>query len=34
MIRFPWGSDMPDSLIDDMADRVKAALKDLRGGTA
>jgi len=30
MISFPWWSDMPDSLIDDMSGRVKAALTDLR----
>ena len=32
MISFPWWSDMSDSLIDDMAGRVKSALEDLRGG--
>ena len=31
MISFPWWSDMPDSLIDDMASRVKSAIADLRG---
>ena len=31
MISFPWWSDMSDSLIDDMANRVKSAIGDLRG---
>ena len=31
MISFPWWSDMPDDLIDDMAERTAAALADLRG---
>ena len=32
MISFPWWSDMPDDLIDDMAERVRMAIEDLRGG--
>ena len=30
MISFPWWSDMPDGLIDDMADRTRRALAELR----
>ncbi len=30
MIGFPWWSDMPDDLIDDMAERTRSALDDLR----
>ena len=32
MISFPWWSDMPDDVIDDMADRTRRALSDLRDG--
>ena len=31
MISFPWWSDMPDETIDDMADRVRKAVDELRG---
>ena len=31
MISFPWWSDMPDDLIDEMADRTRQALDELRG---
>ena len=31
MLSFPWWSDMPDELIDDMAARTKSALEELRG---
>ena len=30
MISFPWFSEMPESLIDDMADRTRQALTELR----
>ena len=30
MISFPWWSNMPDEVIDDMADRTRAALAELR----
>jgi perosamine synthetase len=30
MISFPWWSDMPDQTIDDMADRVRTAIGELR----
>jgi len=30
MISFPWWSDMPDDLIDDMADRTRRAIEELR----
>ena len=30
MISFPWWSDMPDDLIDDMANRTRRAIEDLR----
>ncbi len=32
MISFPWWSDMSDDLIDDMADRTRQALVEMRGG--
>jgi dTDP-4-amino-4,6-dideoxygalactose transaminase len=31
MVIFPWWSDMPDDLIDDMASRTRAAMDELRG---
>ena len=31
MISFPWWSDMPDAIIDDMAERMRQALDELRG---
>lgn len=31
MVSFPWWSDMPDETIDDMIDRVKKAIDELRG---
>ena len=31
MISFPWWSDMPDDLIDQMADRTRQAIEELRG---
>ena len=31
MISFPWWSDMPDDLIDDMASRTRSALDEMRG---
>jgi len=31
MIGFPWWSDMPDDLIDQMADRTRQAIEELRG---
>jgi dTDP-4-amino-4,6-dideoxygalactose transaminase len=30
MISFPWWSDMPDGLIDEMVDRTRRALAELR----
>jgi dTDP-4-amino-4,6-dideoxygalactose transaminase len=30
MIGFPWWSDMPDELIDDMAERTRLSLEELR----
>ncbi|MBN1341127.1 MAG: DegT/DnrJ/EryC1/StrS family aminotransferase [Phycisphaerae bacterium] len=32
MISFPWWSDMPEDLIDDMAERVRLAIDELRTG--
>ena len=32
MISFPWWSDMNNDLLDDMAERTRQALQDLRGG--
>jgi len=32
MISFPWWSDMPDDLIDDMVDRTRHAIEELRRG--
>ena len=34
MVSFPWWSDMPDALIDDMATRIASALTELRAGNA
>ena len=31
MVSFPWWSDMSDELLDDMAQRTRQALQDLRG---
>ena len=34
MISFPWWSDMPDEVLDHMADRTRSALSELRAGSA
>lgn len=34
MISFPWWSDMADEVLDDMADRTRSALTELRAGSA
>ena len=32
MISFPWWSDMSDELLDEMADRTRKALDEMRSG--